>query len=277
VTIIPPAAKPDPVVLGDNLEKPVTVTLDVSGGTRDVYFVFTNADAGPTDDLLLLTGVEFKRGVTTAGIPSGFTPLFNGRDLNGWHVSRTTHQGTTPDVRVEDSAIVMRQHPYGQGGLLMTDRKFKDFELFLEAKPDWGTNGGIFFRSSEGGSAYQIELEGGGAGGTGSLFGEMMHVSTPVRASGVRSVWRPDTWNAFRIRVEGDVPHVTLWINGVQIYDAQLGRNDLIGGRTDGMIALQSHWSATYERVAGSFDMSSSWKPGAAHRYRNIAIKELSR
>jgi hypothetical protein len=105
----------------------------------------------------------------------------------------------------------------------------------------------------------------------------MMHVSTPVRATGVQSVWRPDDWNAFRIRVEGDVPHVTLWINGVQIYDAQLGRNDLIGGRTEGTIAFQTHWSSTYERVAGSFDMSASWKPGAAHRYRNIAIKELSR
>jgi cytochrome c len=277
VRIIPPAAKADPVVLGDNLEKPVSVKLDVSGGTHTVYLVFTNTEARPTDDLLLLTGIEFKPGVTTGAIPNGFTRLFNGRDLTGWHVSRTTHQGTTPDVRVEDGAIVLRQHPYGQGGLLMTDRRFKNFEMVLEAKPDWGTNGGIFFRSSEGGSAYQIELEGGGAGGTGSLFGEMMHVSTPVRATGVQSVWRPDDWNAFRIRVEGDVPHVTLWINGVQIYDARLGRNDLIGGRTDGMVALQSHWSATSERVAGSFDMSSSWKPGAAHRYRNIAIKELPR
>jgi hypothetical protein len=190
-------------------------------------------------------------------------------------VSRTTHQGTTPDVRVEDSAIVLRQHPYGQGGLLMTDRKYGNFELFLEAKPDWGTNGGIFFRSSEGGSAYQIEVEGGGAGGTGSLFGEMMRVSTPVAAKGVQSVWRPDDWNTFRIRVVGEVPRVTLWINDMQIYNAQLGRNDLIGGRADGMIALQSHWSATFEPVAGSFDMSSSWKPGAAHRYRNVAIREL--
>jgi hypothetical protein len=178
-------------------------------------------------------------------------------------------------VRVEDSAIVLRQHPYGQGGLLMTDRKFRNFELYLEVKPDWGTNGGIFFRSSEGGSAYQVEVEGGGAGGTGSLFGEMMRVSTPVEAKGVQAAWRPDDWNAFRIRVEGDVPRVALWINDVQIYNAQLGRNDLIGGRTDGMIALQSHWSSTFAPVAGSFDMSSSWKPGAAHRYRNVAIREL--
>jgi hypothetical protein len=277
VRIIPPAATPNRVVLGDDLEKPVPVKLDGISGIHDVYIVFINADARPDDDLMLLTSIEFRPAPTIGTIPSGFTRLFNGLDLTGWHVSRTTHHGTTPDVRVEDSAIVLRQHPYGQGGLLLTNRNFKNFELFLETKPDPGTNGGIFFRSSEGGSAYQIELEGDGAGGTGSLFGEMMHVSTPVRASGVQRVWRRDGWNAFRIRVVGDVPRVTLWINGVQIYDAQLGRNDLIGGRTDGMIALQSHWSATHERVAGSFDMSSSWKPGAAHRYRNIAIKELPR
>ncbi|MEP7001070.1 MAG: DUF1080 domain-containing protein, partial [bacterium] len=191
--------------------------------------------------------------------------------------SRTTHHGTTPDVRVEERAIVLRQRPYGQGGLLMTDRVFKNFELYLETKPDSGTNGGIFFRSSEGGSAYQVELEGGGAGGTGSLFGEMMQVSTPVTATGVQSVWRPNDWNAMRLRVEGDVPHVTLWINDAQIYDVKMGRNDLIGGRTDGMIALQTHWSSTYGPVAGSYDMSDSWKPGAAHRFRNVAIRELPR
>jgi cytochrome c len=275
VRIIPPAARANPVVLGDDLEKPVAVKLDAINGTRDVYFVFRNEDARPDEDLLLLTGVEFKRAPSVGVVPSGFVPLFNGRNLTGWHVSRTTHQGTTPDARVEDGAIVLRQRPYGQGGLLLTDRKFKNFELVLEAKPDPGTNGGIFFRSSEGGSAYQIEVEGDGAPGTGSLFGEMMRVSTPVQASGVEAVWRRGDWNTFRIRVEGDVPHVTLWINGAQIYAARLGRNDLIGGRTDGMIALQSHWSATHDAVRGAFDMSGSWKPGAAHRYRNIGIREL--
>jgi hypothetical protein len=277
VTIVPPAAKADPVVLGDNLEKPVSVKLDGVSGLHDVYVVFTNAAARADDDLLLLTGVEFKAAPRVGGIPPGFTPLFNGRDLAGWHVSRTSHQGTTPDIRVENGAIVLRQHPHGQGGLLMTDRRYKNFELYLEAKPDSFTNGGIFLRSSEGGSAYQIEVEGGGVGGTGSFFGEMMRVATPVSAKGVQALWRANDWNAFRIRIEGDVPRVALWINGSPVYDSQLGRNDLIGGRTDGMIALQSHWSATHDRVGGSFDMSSGWKPGAAHRYRNIAIRELPR
>lgn len=277
VTIVPPRPTADAVVLGDRLEKPLTVTLTGKSGVHNVFFVFINTQARADDDLLLLTGIEFKPIVKTGAVPDGFAPLFNGRDLTGWHVSRTTHHGTTPDVRVEDGAIVLRQHPYGQGGLLMTDRRFRDFELYLETRPDSGTNGGIFFRSSEGGSAYQVELEGGGAGGTGNLFGEMMRVSTPVQASGVQALWKQDDWNSFRIRVAGDVPRVALWINGVQLYDTQLGRNDLLGERTDGMIAFQAHWSSTYGGVADAFDMSRSWKPGAAHRFRNVAIKELAR
>jgi cytochrome c len=276
-----------PVVLGADLEKPVSVALPNVGGVHDVYVVFRNPRTGPADALMLLTSVEFK---PTAGgaaiprdsasrsgaIPEGFTPIFNGRTLDGWHLSRTTHHGTTGDFRVEDGVITLRQRPYGQGGLLLTDRKYRNFELYLEARPDWGTNGGIFFRSSEGGSAYQIELVGGGGPGTGNLLGEVQRVTTDARATGVEKGWKRDDWNSFRLRVEGDAPRVSLWVNGVQMYDVQARRNDLIADRTDGFIALQSHWTASYTPIPGStFDMSGAWKPGAAHRYRNVAIKEL--
>ena len=33
-------------------------------------------------------------------VPEGFTPLFNGESLAGWHVSKTNHHGTTPDYHV---------------------------------------------------------------------------------------------------------------------------------------------------------------------------------
>jgi cytochrome c len=256
---------------------PVVVRVPPTSGVHDVYVVFTNPAAGPDDAQMLLRTIEFRpdAATRTGAIPEGFTPLFNGRDLSGWHVSRTTHHGTTPDVRAEDGAIVLRQRPYGQGGLLLTDRKYHDFELYLEARPDWGTNGGIFFRSTEGGSAYQIELVGGGLPGTGSLFGEMQAVRGAVEAKGVQAAWKTDDWNAFRIRVQGDAPRIAVWLNDVPLYDVQLPRNDLVADRTDGYIALQSHWSATYRPVAGSFDLSGSWKPGAAHRFRNLAIKEL--
>ena len=52
-------------------------------------------------------------------IPKGFKPLFNGKDLAGWHVSCTTHQGTTPNFFVKDGVLTGMQHPFGQGGVLL--------------------------------------------------------------------------------------------------------------------------------------------------------------
>ena len=121
--------------------------------------------------------------VLKAQIPEGFKAIFNGKNLEGWHISRTTHHGTTPDCRVEDGAIVIRQHPFGQGGVLLTDKKYKNFEMYLEAKIDSMSNGGIFIRSSESGIAYQIELD-ENAGSTGSLLGDRMPVSKSATADG---------------------------------------------------------------------------------------------
>src|SRR4051812_45936058 len=44
-------------------------------------------------------------------VPEGFPPLFNGRDLSGWHVSTTNHHGTTPSYRVMHGLIVGTQNP----------------------------------------------------------------------------------------------------------------------------------------------------------------------
>ena len=206
-------------------------------------------------------------------VPEGFTPLFNGRNLNGWHISRTTHQGTTPNISVEEGAIVLKQQPYGQGGVLLTDKKFKNYELYLEVKVDSFCNGGIFLRSTESGQAYQIELA--EPGGTGDLFGEMLQISQSAKATNKAKVWKPGDWNVFRIRMIGAVPSLQLWINGEQMWDITQPKNDFIAGATEGMIGLQVHWSAVYSPAAKSFDMSGAWRPGAAHRFRNIAIKEL--
>jgi hypothetical protein len=206
-------------------------------------------------------------------IPSGFTPIFNGKDLKGWHVSRSTHQGTTPDFHVEGGAIIGMERPYGQGGLLMSDRPYKNFELYIEAKIDSFANGGIFLRSNEGGAAYQIEMILPGA--TGDLLGERIPVSKGAQATGRTAVWRPNDWNSFRIRMTGDTPHITLWINEVKMWEVQEPKNDFIAAATRGMIALQCHWTALYSPAAGKGMPLSSWQPGAAHRYRNIAIKEL--
>ena len=214
--------------------------------------------------------------ISNAQVPEGFKPIFNGKDLKGWHVSRTTHQGTTPDFRVENGVIVVTQRPYGQGGILLTDKKYKDFDLYMEVKIDSFTNGGIFIRSSESGIAYQVEFD-ENSKSTGNLYGERMHVSKGAEATGRAKVWKANNWNSFRIRMTGDVPRITLWINSVQMWDVTQPKNDFIAGVTEGMIALQSHWTALYSPAAGEWNGLQSWAPGAAHRYRNIAIKELDK
>ncbi len=219
---------------------------------------------------LLLSG--FAQG-QVGKTPDGFKPIFNGKDLRGWHISRTTHQGTTPSFTVENGVIVGKEKPYGQGGLLLTDKKYKSFEFYAEVKLDSFCNSGLFLRSNEGGSAYQIELV--MPGNTGDLLGERITPSVGAKALDRDKVWRAGDWNSFRVRMEGEVPHLTLWINGVQMWDVVEPKNDFIAGATVGMIGLQCHWTALYSAAAGRGMPLSSWRPDAAIRFRHLAIREL--
>lgn len=200
--------------------------------------------------------------------------IFNGKDLEGWHISRTSHQGTTGNFYVEDGAITLKQHPYGQGGVLLSDEKYGNFELFVEVKVDSFCNGGIFLRSTESGQAYQIELA--VPGNHADLFGERLEIGLPGKAASIAQVWKPGDWNAFRIRMTGATPRITLWVNDVQMWDVRQPKNDFIAGATEGMIGFQAHWSAQYLPTPGGFNMPGAWRPGAAHRFRNVRVKELT-
>jgi hypothetical protein len=48
-------------VLGSSLERPVSVDVAGVSGVHDVFLVFRHPGARPTDALLLVRGVEFKR------------------------------------------------------------------------------------------------------------------------------------------------------------------------------------------------------------------------
>jgi hypothetical protein len=197
----------------------------------------------------------------TGAIPAGFQPIFNGKDLTGWHVSATNHHGTTPDWRVENGVLSGGQNPPGKGGILLTNRKYRNFEISLELKPDWGCDGGLFLRSSEAGEAYQVLLDHLEKGNIGGIYGERLKDVTVFRAP-FEPQWKKDAWNHLRARIEGDVPRIQVWLNGVQITDWTDTANHAAGGATEGMVAVQVH--------AGN-----RWAEGGKHRFRNIAIKEL--
>src|SRR3954447_11464102 len=90
----------------------------------------------------------------------GFTPLFDGKTLDGWHTNRQKiGHGTGGGWAVEDGAITGEQNPPGNGGMLMTDKEFGDFDLMLELNPDWGIDTGVFLRANEQGVCFQVYVD----------------------------------------------------------------------------------------------------------------------
>jgi hypothetical protein len=201
-------------------------------------------------------------------IPAGFTSIFDGKDTAGWHISQTNHHGNSQGWSVKDGVLMATQDRPGNGGILLTDKKYRDFEVSLEVNPDWGCDGGLFLRSNEAGDAYQVMLDYLEGGSVGGIYGEGLEGVVSKATPEYVKYWKKGEWNHVRARIEGDVPHIQVWLNGTQLVDWKDTANHLKGGATDGMIALQMHMSN---------DKMPRWKPGGYHRFRNIAVKELPR
>jgi hypothetical protein len=209
-----------------------------------------------------------------AQLPAGFQPIFDGKTLNGWHVSETNHHGNTKSWRVDNGVITGTQDPPKIGGILLTDKAdYRNFEVYVEIQPDFGCDGGLFLRSTEKGEAYQVMidfLEGGNVGG---LYGERLpEMNKPESGAGqridrdYRKHWKEGQWNSLRARIEGDSPRIKVWLNGVPVADWTAARSFLPDGGNQGRIAIQVH------RANDKFDR---WKPGGFHRFRNFGVKIL--
>jgi len=252
------------------------IGLSITGCLLTSFAVLGARQATPPAPGGLSLGPHTKEDLITdkGGLPDGFTPLFNGKDLSGWHISKTNHHGTTPDYRVVHGLIVGTQNPIGRGGILLTDKRYKNFEVYMEVKPDWGNDSGLFLRSTEKGQTYQVTLDYLPGGGMGGIYGEALKgvsgrgAPLPAGATAPQvtpwtEVWKRESWNSVRARIEGDVPHIQVWINGTLVRDWRDTENHLPNGATDGMIAIQMHYGPR------------RWVPGGFWRWRNIGVKEL--
>src|SRR3954465_1833250 len=85
--------------------------------------------------LLLTVAATIGASAQVGTIPEGFTRIFDGKTTAGWHWSRTVHHGTTASATVENGVLTLAPHPFGQGGLLLTDKVYKDFEFYVESFP----------------------------------------------------------------------------------------------------------------------------------------------
>ena len=235
-----------------------------------------------------------------------FQSIFDGKTLNGWHVnSDPIGHGTGGRWYVGNGAITGEQDPpgSGNGGILLTDKKYGNFELMIDMKPDWGVCSGLFVRSNEKGQCFQMMVDYHDAGNVGHIYGEgtggfqnrVFNINGVYNRSGELTklsteplneqlppayscsgeewlkVWKVNDWNTSRVRVVGNPPRITTWLNGQKISDFDGATFD--GPRYDredtaarlgsqGSIAVQVHGG-------------KGWPKGAKCRWKNIRVREL--
>ena len=185
---------------------------------------------------------------------AGFVSLFDGESLEGWVTTGGRYDGHATWF-VEDGAIVGRQGPSNQGGLLYTAQKYTSFVLRLEAKIDYPFDSGIFLRMAPEGKGAQITLDHRPGGEIGGIYsdGYLRH-----NEEGASKFLR-DEWNEMEVVCTGFDMHIRFRLNGEWITDYRLPP-DSAGYAPTGLIGLQVH--------GGREDTGSA-------RFRNLRIRPL--
>lgn len=280
----------------------------------------------------------------TANVPPGFRPLFDGRSLAGWHsvprlgvpktagealvlpgvpAAKSAKESATGIWNVRDGVMEGGQDAqrfvhredgveWGYGNFLMSDATFGDFELLVDARPDWPCDTGIYVRSTLLGQGFQILLDHRGddtaglGGSVGFLYlrglgnfrvsphnfrwtvgadGRPAEVRLMPGTDGVNKMefaatnedfqqaWHMNDWNRFRIRVVSALPRITVWINEVKISECDTAA-----------IQYPDYNPADAQKLMGAaghiaFEVHDGppwrWGVGKVSRWKNIFIKQL--
>ena len=199
--------------------------------------------------------------LSTAAPPAGFTPLFNGKDLSGWHgmpqfdprqwqALGPTDQNKKLEQwreefekhwRVENGELVND----GKGPYATTDQEYGDIELLLEYKTVARADSGIYLRGTPQIQIWDYTKEGGkwarGADkGSGGLFNNQP--GTPGRDPLVLADKPFGQWNSFRILQVSNV--TTVYLNDKLVVDRSVMENYWDRSRplfSKGQIQLQTH------------------------------------
>jgi len=160
--------------------------------------------------------------------PSGFTALFNGKDLTNWQglIEINTRAKMSPEQRKQaQEAADKKILPHwtvkdgilnydGKGNNLQTVKDFGNFELYVDWKIEKNGDSGIYLR---GNPQVQIWDPDGKNNpkhvGSGGLYNNQKNPRDPL----VLADNPPGQWNTFWIKMVGD--RVTVKLNGKLVVD----------------------------------------------------------
>ena len=176
-----------------------------------------------------------------------FSPLFDGKTLNGWFI--VSKRG--PGFLVENGSIVC---PPDGGQKLLTEKEYANFVLRFEFKLEPDSNNGIGIRAPKEGHTSTQGIEIQILDQTGPRYGPMklrpeqyhgaIYDVIPARTGFLK---KPGEWNEQEITANGR--QITIRLNGATILDASL---DMVQepevlkkhpglARTSGHIGLLGH------------------------------------
>ena len=124
------------------------------------------------------------------------------------------HHGNT-EWKVENGVLTATQDKKDNGGIVLTDKKYKNFEVYLEMNPDYGCDSGLFLRSTEKGEAYQVTLDylPGGSYGRHLRRTPAGRKGRTMRPIGRRTGRRANGTPSARVS-RAPLPHIQVWMNG---------------------------------------------------------------
>lgn len=201
----------------------------------------------------------------------GWQLLFNGKDLQGWHVY--LKPDAKPGWSVDNGTIKTDFSNGGERADLVTDGEYENYELSLDWKIAKGGNSGIIFNVHEDpkyGAAFtgpemqvldNINAEDNKKANhlAGSLY--------DLIAANPKAVHPAEEWNHVRIRL--DQGHLQFWMNDQLVVDTHL-------------------WNEAWKKLVAGSKFRDSPAFGVFHkghivlqyhggevRYRNIKLREL--
>lgn len=169
-----------------------------------------------------------------AAAPSEWISLFDGASLAGWKRFNADEIGSM--WKVEDGTIACYSEGGGEasgdGGALITEEQFDNFEFSLEWKISPGGNSGIMYHIVEGdkyryayetGPEYQLLDDAGWAGKVkdNQIAGANYDM---YDAPASKTLHPPGEWNTSRIIY--DRGHVEHWLNGEKVLEFEEGSED---------------------------------------------------
>ena len=207
--------------------------------------------------------------------PQGFTALFNGKDLSGWHgqphfdprklaamddEEREEHiEKWTKDAWEHWSVDKGELVNDGHGAYLTTDKDYGDIELLIEYKTVAKADSGIYLRGTPQVQIWDTTKEGGkwdrnADKGSGGLFNN--EKGSPGQLPLVHADKPFGEWNSFRIRQIGEL--TTVWFNDKKVVDNA---------------PMHNYWDRSQPLFAtGKIQLQTH---GGEIRWRNIFVREI--